>query len=166
MTQASPIFDDAHLLKCEMAGEVLRENGTLRLQATGWSMLPAVLPGDTLVIDHVAPERVCQGDIVLFQRDRRLFAHRVTGRDANRKIATRGDSMPQADAPLQDGELLGRITFLVRNGRLIVPKTKPSASARLVAKLVRRSTMAARVVVGIHGIRQGAQASRVVSCQS
>lgn len=158
MSNLAQPFDDAHLLKCEMAGEVLRTNGTLRLQATGWSMLPVVLPGDTLVVDHVTPDDVREGDIVLFQRDRRLFAHRVTLRDANQQISTRGDSMPQADAPLKNAELLGKITFLVRNGRLIVPKRKPSVSERIIAKLVRRSTMAARVVVGIHGMHQAAEA--------
>ncbi len=156
MSSLGQIFDDAHLLKCEMAGEVLRMNGKLRLQATGWSMLPAVRPGDTLVVDRIAPDQVGKGDIVLFQRDRRLFAHRVT--DASQQISTQGDSMPQADAPLQNDEVLGRVAFLVRNGRLIVPRRKPSISERIVATLVRRSKTAARVIVGIHGIRRVARA--------
>ena len=60
--------DPAHLLKCELAREVLRSSGTLRLRVTGWSMLPTVMPGDTLIVDR-AGGGVSRGDIVLFARD-------------------------------------------------------------------------------------------------
>ena len=77
MTASPQVFDDAHAVKCELAGEVLRASGRVRLQVTGWSMLPSVWPGDTLVIESVASDAVSEGDIVLFSRERRLFAHRV-----------------------------------------------------------------------------------------
>ena len=85
MTSAPQVLDEAHALKCDLAGEVLRSSGTLRLQVMGWSMLPTVLPGDTLVIESAHSNSVCEGDIVLFGRDRRLFAHRVV---------TKGQPMP------------------------------------------------------------------------
>ena len=37
-------------VKCELAAEVLRSSGELRLRVTGSSMLPAVWPGDELTI--------------------------------------------------------------------------------------------------------------------
>ena len=43
-------------LKCELAAEVLRSFGTLRFAATGWSMLPSVWPGETLVVDRIEPD--------------------------------------------------------------------------------------------------------------
>ena len=70
---------ELHALKCELAGEVLRSSGRLRLRVTGWSMLPAIFPGDTLVIERANGESLGKGDIVLFHRDRRLFVHRVSG---------------------------------------------------------------------------------------
>ena len=45
-------------LKCELAAEVLRSFGTLRFAATGWSMLPSVWPGETLVVERVQPDEV------------------------------------------------------------------------------------------------------------
>ncbi len=70
-------LSETHAVKCELAGDVLRSSGTLRLQVSGWSMLPAIRPGDVLVIHRAGSEDVSKGDIVLFSRDRRLFAHRV-----------------------------------------------------------------------------------------
>ena len=68
--------DAAHSVKCDLAGEVLRSSGRLRLRVTGWSMLPTVMPGDTLIVERVSGE-VSRGEIVLFSRNQRLFAHRV-----------------------------------------------------------------------------------------
>src|SRR5258708_31630032 len=83
--------DTAHSVKCELAGEVLRSSGRLRLRVTGWSMLPTVMPGDTLIVDLVNGA-VSRGDIVLFNRNQRLFAHRVvsTPVDGPGEIITQG----------------------------------------------------------------------------
>jgi signal peptidase I len=158
MTPSSQTFDDKHAVKCELASEVLRSSGRLRLKVTGWSMLPSVWPGDTLVVESVSSEHVSEGDIVLFGRDRRLFAHRVvpaTNDAQDRGILTRGDAMPQPDAPVSANELLGRVTHIERNGKCIEPSKSLRFSERAVAALVRRSDVAARVVVGVHGMRQG-----------
>jgi signal peptidase I len=160
MRIAQPPFDDAHALKCELAGEVLRSSGTLRLKVTGWSMLPSVWPGDTLVIEKADSSAVSAGDIVLFGRDRRLFVHRVitTGNyDPESQVVTRGDAMPAADSPVSRAELMGKISLILRNGRRIEPSKSLGFSERAVATLVQRSEFAARVVVGVHGMHQTLQ---------
>ena len=160
MRLASQTCDDAHAVKCELASEVLRSSGKLRLQVMGWSMLPSVWPGDTLVVERVKGEAVSKGDIVLFGRDRRLFAHRVVRKSSspgNSTIRTRGDAMPAADPPVDESQLLGRVSFIVRNGRIIEPSRRLRLSERAVAAFVRGSEIAARVVVGVHGMRQTAQ---------
>ena len=68
---------DNHALKCGLAVEVLRSSGTLHLRVLGWSMLPTVWPGDTLVVERLASNEVFDGDIVLFSNGRRFVAHRV-----------------------------------------------------------------------------------------
>ncbi|MGA8431272.1 MAG: S24/S26 family peptidase [Candidatus Sulfotelmatobacter sp.] len=145
-------------LKCELAAEVLRSSGKLRLQVTGWSMLPSVLPADTLMIERATREQVSNGDIVLFLREGRLFAHRVVaanGRQQNpSQIVTQGDAMATPDPAISESELLGKINFIVRNGKLIEPGRKLDFSQRAVAMLVRRSSSAARLVVGLHGMRR------------
>lgn len=154
---APQVFDDAHSLKCELAGEVLRSSGTLRLQVMGWSMLPSVWPGDTLLVERANSSAVSEGDIVLFGRDRRLFAHRVVakrGQAGDSQVVTRGDAMLATDSPVSDDELLGRVSFILRDGKCIEPSRSLGFSERAVAALVRSSEIGARVVVGVHGIRQ------------
>jgi signal peptidase I len=156
MTSSPHVMDEAHALKCDLAGEVLRSSGTLRLQVMGWSMLPTVWPGDTLVIERADSGAVGEGDIVLFGRDRRLFAHRVVttrSHSGDSRVVTRGDAMPVADSPLAQDELLGKVSVIVRNGRCIAPSRSLRLSERAVAALVRSSEIAARVVVGVHGMQ-------------
>jgi len=62
---------------CELAAEVIRSFGKLRLRANGSSMIPAVWPGDILSVHTQDAHEAQPGDIVLFGRDGRLFAHRV-----------------------------------------------------------------------------------------
>lgn len=152
MNLSSPAFDDAHLLKCELATEVLRSSGALRLQVTGWSMLPVIFPGDTLVIERATGDAIREGDLVLFSRDRRLFAHRVVA--TSPELRTRGDSMAEPDPPVSQGDLLGRIAAIERNGKRIEPGREPRLAQRAIAALVRRSEMAARVLVTAHGLQR------------
>ena len=153
-------FDDVHATKCELAGEILRSSGRLRLRVMGWSMLPAIWPGDTLVIERIENGAVSEGDIILFRRDRRFFAHRVVGKSSaagDAQILTRGDALAQADPPVGDCDLLGKVTFIIRNGKCIEPTRTPRFSERAVSALVRSSEIAARVVVGVHGMRQASE---------
>lgn len=160
MMPAAQLFDDAHALKCELAGEVLRSSGTLRLQVNGWSMLPSVWPGDTLVVERANSSAVSKGDIVLFGRNQRLFAHRVVAKrshEGDLRVVTRGDAMPTPDLPVSEDELLGKVSLIVRDGRCIEPSRSLGFSERAVAAFVRSSEIAARVVVGVHGMRQTSQ---------
>src|SRR5579862_1193115 len=135
MTVALHAFDDAHGVKRDLAGDLLRSIGTLHLRATGRSMLPTVLPGDTLVIERIDSE-VFEGDIVLFSRNRRFVAHRVVTKcfqAGGRQVVTRGDALLTSDLPLSEDELLGKVSCIVRNGRCIEPRRNLRFSERAVA---------------------------------
>jgi hypothetical protein len=112
-------------------------------------MLPMIWPGDTLELERVKSSELGAGEIVLFSRDRRLFAHRVV-KSSGRTIHTRGDALPYKDPVVVENELLGRVAWIERDRRRIQPSRKLSFSERAVAGLVRSSDVAARVVVGIH----------------
>ena len=156
MMPSQPFSDGRHAVKCELAAEVLRSQGKLRLQVTGLSMFPAVRPGDTLLVDRVNSSAVTEGDIVLFGRDRRLFAHRIVakGSHGSSPMLTRGDAMPKPDSPVDDDEFLGKVSYVVRRGRCIEPCKTLRLPERVVAALVKHSETAARVVVGVHGLLQ------------
>jgi len=150
MNQPSLPSNETHALKCALAGDVLRSYGSLRLQVTGWSMMPAVRPGDTLLVEAITCENVIEGDLVLFAREQRLFAHRVVKGLDYSGIITRGDAMPAEDPALHRSELLGKVRLIERNGRMIVPCRKLGLPESIVAALVRNSRVAARVIKGMH----------------
>lgn len=123
-------------------------------------MLPTIFPGDTLMIEPTDTGRLGKGDIVLFRRDRRLFVHRVSekcGSAQDRQIVTRGDGMFQPDPPVPASDLLGKVSFVVRDGRCLKPAKSLGLSGSAVAALVRRSSSAARVVVGVHKMSRRSQ---------
>ena len=67
-------------VKCELAGEVVRAFGELRLRVLGTSMVPSLHPGDLVSIQRASPSEVSTGEIALYLREGRLFAHRVVAR--------------------------------------------------------------------------------------
>jgi signal peptidase I len=144
-----------HALKCELAGEVLRSFGSLRFRATGWSMLPSVWPGDTLVIERVTADQVRVGDVMLVGRDGRLCAHRVVSVAegyGSRRWITQGDANSAPDRPVSEEELLGRVDYVIRAGKLVPVPAELSVVDRLIAKIVRRSETAARALVYLHRV--------------
>lgn len=159
--------DAAAAVRCDLASEVLRSFGSLRFAATGWSMLPTVWPGDTLVVERVSPDQVHVGDVVLVGREGRLCAHRVVSRaegSGNPHWITQGDAMLAPDRPVSENELLGRVAHLIRAGKCIAVPAELSVVKHLIAKTIRRSFPAARALVYLHRMVQTPEES-VLPCQ-
>jgi len=163
--------ETAATVKCDLAGEVLRSFGSLCFPAIGRSMVPSFWPQDTLVVHSVVPNQVQIGDVVVVGRRGSLCAHRVIGveRDAqNPRWITQGDALPEPDLPVFENELLGRVAYVIRAGRLIPVPAELSVVERVTAKIVRHWVPAARTLVLMHRLihSRGKLASREVSCQS
>jgi signal peptidase I len=163
---------DAAAVKCELASEVLRSFGVLRFRATGWSMIPTVWPGETLVVERVTPDQVRIGDIVLVGREGRLCAHRVVSMSdlsGRPQWITRGDAMSASDRPVGEDQLLGRVTYLIRAGKCVPVPAELSVVEQLTARIVSRSLPAARALVYLHGMVQAPEKSAtegsVLPCQ-
>jgi hypothetical protein len=112
------------------------------------------------VIERVGGNDVFDGDIVLFSNGRRFVAHRVvagTRRSGVSNVQTQGDAVPHLDSPVSSGSLLGKVSFILRNGKRLPPSKRLRFSERAVAAVFRHSPLAARVVVGVHGLRQSSQ---------
>ncbi len=90
-----------------LVADALRLSGRLRLQVHGESMLPALWPGDVVEIASCSLEDVRPGEIVLAQRDGRLFLHRLVSCKPD-GFRLRGDSMPGSDPQYPADALLGR----------------------------------------------------------
>jgi signal peptidase I len=139
-------------LGCELAAEVLRSSGKLRLRATGVSMLPAIWPGDILSVRNHDTAEALPGDIVLFAREGRLVAHRVVERTLCQdriQWVTRGDSVGSNDAPISSHELLGRVKAIVRGSRRLTPHQ--SLASRFASWILCRSDLATRVLLRLRG---------------
>jgi len=138
--------------KCDLAAQVLRRFGELRLQVTGASMLPSLWPGDLLTIHSVQPSKVSRGDVVLFFRESRFFVHRVLSVSADR-LLTRGDGLPSSDPPVGPNELLGRVVSVARHGAVGYPAPLGTLG-RALALGVRRSTIFCKILLRLHLVRR------------
>jgi hypothetical protein len=140
--------------KLELATEVLRSGGAIRLQALGTSMLPSVWPGDLLSIEHAPGKDMVPGDIVLVARDARFFVHRLIGKDDDEWI-TRGDSLPQNDPPVVEAQVLGKVSLIHRKTGDIVPKPRLSVFGRTLAWMVCRWDLFRNVSLRTHSFWSG-----------
>jgi hypothetical protein len=116
--------------KRDLAVEVLRTSGRMRLGARGYSMLPALWPGDVLTIQATSLDRVAPAEIVLCWREGKFSIHRVLRHeqvDGQTYLVTRGDSMSHEDSPVAAEEVLGKVTGIERHGRWLprVPACSP-----------------------------------------
>ena len=146
-----------HALKCKLAEEVLRKCGRLHLQATGCSMLPTIWPGDILVVSRIGEGSVVAGDIVLTRSiTSSLVAHRVFAMN-ERSFLTRGDSQKWPDAPVAKDEFLGKVSAIIRRGKIVEPRRSLRASERCVAAFFRRSRFAARVTSRLYRLSNGVE---------
>jgi signal peptidase I len=155
VSDSEPWQGNPHRAKCELAAEVVRSFGTLRLQVTGCSMLPAVWPGDVLLAQREDIAKISRGDIVLFSRGGQLVAHRVVSTVSGPEgpcLITRGDAQLAPDSPVTAAELLGRVVFILRAGKRIEPPRQLSFPVRLMAKLVSHSGRLAWILVRLHAL--------------
>jgi hypothetical protein len=146
-------------VKCDLASDVLRSFGSLRFAATGWSMLPTLWPGDTLVVERAGRDQIQVGDVALVGRGGRLCAHRVVRRAEGSGNAdwapywvTQGDAMSAPDQPVAESELLGRVRYIIRAGKCVAVPAELSVVEGLIARVVRRSVPAARALVFLHNM--------------
>jgi hypothetical protein len=85
-------------------------------------MMPWVRPGDIAMIRTASDETLERGHVVLFRRNNSLFVHRIVDKKRSLEAAqifVKGDAHPTSDGLMEQGELLGRVVWLYRNGRRI-----------------------------------------------
>lgn len=115
MDVAEGVLDAA---KHDLAAEVIRQFGEVRLQVNGASMLPAVWPGDVVTVRRRHAAELVPGSIVLFVREQRFFAHRLVA-NLDRVLIARGDSHSFEDLPFHCDDVLGEVVSIQRSGRSV-----------------------------------------------
>lgn len=139
---------------CDLAAEVVRRFGSVRLRVSGASMVPALRPGDTLFVERIARGQIPAGEIVVFTRAGRLIVHRVIGTSSHHGkayLVTRGDRAHREDAPVSSADLLGRVSSIQRRGGRSNPRSRVEIIQRGIGRLLRFSGLATSLYLWIVG---------------
>jgi signal peptidase I len=147
MVGQHPTQPDGELLdeaKHDLAAQVVRQFGEVRLKVNGASMLPAVWPGDVVTVRRRSAAELLPGSIAVCYRDQGFVAHRLIGRQGDR-ILTRGDSHLRDDPPFSEDELLGEVVSILRNGHPVA--LTPVWWHRGFSWIMRHSDLSIRIVL-------------------
>jgi signal peptidase len=132
-------------LGCELVADVARSFGEVRLKVTGASMIPSIWPGDVITVHHNAAS-LQPGQIVLYSREGKLVAHRIT-RVRGDVLSTRGDSLPSSDPPIHAPDIVGHVISVVRNRHSV--HLKQSSWQRAVSFTARHSDFCLRIILRV-----------------
>ena len=152
----------------ELAAEVVRRFGRVRLLVSGTSMVPAVLHGDLISVERAGIGGISPGEIVVFAREGRLVTHRVVDRAGSPGVAylvTCGDRTRRNDAPILPAELLGRVTSIERGHRPVPRRRWLRRPERMLCRLLRFSDRATSVYLRL-AARQRALADEGAECRA
>ncbi len=119
-------------------------------------MLPSIWPGDLLTIEPAEHDEIVRGDIVVLLRNHRVFIHRVIevgDKSDGWMCITRGDSMPQSDAPATVSDLLGKLARIRRARRSFAPSRRMSMLGSGLAWIFGRSDQVRNLALRIHAVR-------------
>lgn len=140
----------------DLAAEVLRRFGEVRLVARGSSMIPSIYPGDLLSIRFEQSADIQCGDVVLCLREGRFWIHRVARkwREGGRRVfATQGEALPNEDPPVDEKQLLGRVDSITRHGKPVEFARTHGLWTKLLQRSVQSSDVAASGLLHWHSLR-------------
>ena len=134
---------------------MVRTFGEVRIHVSGTSMVPAILPGDLIIVQRAAISEISVGTIVLYAREGRLFAHRVMEFSANAGqavLVTRGDCLCYNDPMVLPEELLGKVVSVERRGRRVGVNSPTKVCAVALGRILRNSDLATRAFVKLNSV--------------
>jgi Signal peptidase, peptidase S26 len=121
------------VLFSSLCTRMLEDGHTVRFQAPGTSMHPAIRDGEWVTVEPADLAAVRRGDVVLYRSPRGLTAHRVVrvvaGGGVPGRISVRGDNTGGLEEDVGFADVLGRITR-VEHGR------RPCDPAAIHARLL------------------------------
>ncbi len=127
-----------------IGGELLDRGITIRIAASGYSMFPAVRPGDIIHISPLTEGAELQpGDIVAIKRSDDFVVHRymaTTEQDGKEVLLTRGDATLRYDPPAEWGHIAGIVTAIIRGKKRLEGPLRQSViryrTNRILVKIV------------------------------
>jgi signal peptidase I len=147
------------VLACELVADVVGNFGKVRLRVTGSSMIPAIWPGDVIMVRRCEITNLQSGQIVLYRQDGRLRAHRIVSVQDN-ILTTRGDALLHDDPPITASDIVGEVVCIAQHGRRL--STRQSFRERAGSYVLRRSGLCLRMTLRV-GMRLRRRANREYS---
>jgi len=114
----------SHITAANAASVLLGEERPVTITAGGYSMWPAIRPGDRVVIEPLRGCSPVQGDIVALRRDGGYVVHRVRKvllGGSRQLYRTQGDAVLRSDTPSDMTAIAGIVKKVIRSGREIDP---------------------------------------------
>jgi len=118
--------------------DLLKSGRGVRFKAPGRSMTPTIREDEMITVEPVSPSSVRKGDIILYNNETGVIAHRVVyiekkqGSLTPHSFILRGDASIENDKPVASGQVLGKVVSLERDGRRIALCSRWAKTKRLV----------------------------------
>ncbi len=114
----------------ELLRAVLAKGRPFRFRARGWSMSPFIKDGDVVTVAPLAGRRPRTGHVVAFLHPGtgNVAIHRVV-RMKDGRFSVRGDNAYDPDGLLTADRILGVVTRIERDGRLVRGAGRAASSA-------------------------------------
>lgn len=96
----------------ELARELVERDVEIPLKTAGLSMGATIRDGDSILVQRTKPDSLNAGDIVVWQTDSGLTAHRILYKQPCGdffRLTTKGDSCLAPDPPVSSKEIIGRV---------------------------------------------------------
>jgi hypothetical protein len=116
-------------IAADAAEALLSAGRNITVTAGGYSMWPAIRPGDAVVISPCDGGAAAAGQVVALRRDGGFVLHRVTGvitAGGRKLIRTQGDAVTRADEPAGPETIAGVVLSVSRSGRQLAPPRRRS----------------------------------------
>ena len=104
-------------------GRLFAEKKIIKFHSQGICMYPCIIPGDVLRIEPRSANEIRIGDVAVYKRCNRLFAHRTINKGQKNNlnyIITRPDTARYGnDGPSFDKDILGIVSNVERKNRIL-----------------------------------------------
>jgi uncharacterized repeat protein (TIGR01451 family) len=142
----------------EVIRELLGEGLSVRFQARGASMSPAIRDGEVVEVTPVIVAKLRKDDIVLAKANSGFRLHRIVAANpANDVFITRGDCGQENDPPLTGAQILGLAQAKeVRVGRNIVSARFRGLKGRMLRGAARAQVLASKLRSSASGMKSSA----------
>ena len=115
--------------------DIIAEQGRLIYTSVGDSMYPLIQPRDLLVIEAVK-KPLKKGDIPLYKRDSGQYVlHRIVD-IRGRKYSTKGDNRSKVEKGIEERQIIGVLTYIIRGGKTFPAETPEEHTERIAGDLI------------------------------